>query len=80
MILEFVKFVMEEATQNFYISFKDGDPRETFFDSFNAHFETDSHFNEVFLLLTSKISDISENDKAKMTELEKLCNGKRFLD
>ena len=80
MILEFVKYVMEEATQNFFISFRDGDPRETLFDSFNAHFEADSHFNEVLLLLTSRISEISANDKAKMVELEKLCNGKRFLD
>jgi hypothetical protein len=28
----------------------------------------------------SRISDISANDKAKMVELEKLSNGKRFLD
>ena len=38
---------MEEATQNYLVSFRDGDPRETFFDSFNATFDKNKHFNEI---------------------------------
>jgi hypothetical protein len=33
---------MDEENQDYYTSFKDGDPRETLFDDFNAHFETDN--------------------------------------
>ncbi len=79
-IKDFVTYVMEEATQNYYVSFRDGDPRETFFDSFNAHFEQDSHFNEMFLLMQQKIGEISSDDKKKMLEIENMCKGKRFIE
>ena len=60
---------MEEATENYHISFRDGDPRETFFDYFNSTFDIDPNFCELLGNLMQKIEQMSPDDKRRMVDL-----------
>ena len=59
LVAAFSTFVMEEACDDYSVSFRDGDPRETFFDSFNAIFDSKPSFCEMLDVLMIKISEIS---------------------
>ena len=48
-IYQFVLYVWDDAMSDFRISFKDGDPQETFYNYFNSYFDKDQMF-ESFLL------------------------------
>ena len=36
LLVDFCRYVMTEATSDYSVSYRDGDPRETFWDAFNA--------------------------------------------
>ena len=78
MIGDFAKFLIEEATQNYHISFRDGDPRETFFDSFNSQFDTDQGFCDLLNLIVHNIEQISPEDKRRMSEIQIYIKAKHY--
>ena len=70
LIGNFSRFIMEEATENYNISFRDGDPRETFFDYFNSKFDSDANFCEMLNLIMEKIEQMSPDDKRRIVDLQ----------
>ena len=70
LILMFVNYVWDEATKNFLVSYKDGDPIETFYAHFNSHFDKDSDLDDFIAYLRIRISFLEEESKRRMGELE----------
>lgn len=71
-LMDFVVYVWDEACQDYMISFKDGDPQETFYDSFNSVFDCDKEFEQLVKHLVERIGELSLESKRRMSEINGL--------
>ena len=55
------------------VSFKDGDPDDTFYDYFNSKFDRNQEFEAFLIKLIDDLSSLGAEEKSRMSQMKEMA-------
>ena len=73
MVADYICYVWDEAMKDVLVSFKDGNPEDTFYDFFNAKFDKNRDFEAYLNQLIDEISTLGVEEASRMSQMKELA-------